>query len=57
MGQSKESEDTLSGRADMWKDFEQKEAKLSDWLKDALKQLKEEKGPISKQLETHKVFI
>ena len=57
VGQAKKTEDTLSGRADMWRDFEQKETKLSDWLKDALKQLKEEKGPISKQLEAHKVLI
>ncbi|XP_072030747.1 nesprin-1-like [Amphiura filiformis] len=54
VSQSRDSEDTLSGRADLWKDFAQKESNLSDWLKDAAKKLKDDKGPINKQLEKHK---
>ena len=58
MSQSKDVEDVLSGRADLWKDFDQKEAQFADWIKMSANQIAaDEKGPITKQLEIHKVSL
>ncbi|XP_022095661.1 nesprin-1-like [Acanthaster planci] len=50
-------EERLSGQRKEWQGFELREAELADWLQQASKILKDHKGPISKQLDTHKVWF